>query len=958
MLCLHATSSPSTRRAWRVQPLLALALTLVLYTPSFAQNGTVTGTVTNETTAAAVTSGSVVFCTASSCFGSTLNASGAYSASLAPGTYFAYTSVSGLVNEIFNNIQCTGFCNSTTARSTGTAITVAGSASITRDFALAPGGSISGTVTSDATGAPLVGVLVDAYTVVASVSTFAGSATTGANGTYSLGGLLTGTYYARTRGGAGINEIYDNQSCFGACSTNDTVTRGTPIAVVTGAATGGVSFALAPGGTAAGTVTDATTGAPLQGVNVSLYTRVGTSVTFMGSASTSASGTYLVPGLATGTYFALTTSSPGASHTNEIFNDILCPGQCSMNLAVDSGAPIDVVAGATTGGVNFALSPAARISGRVVNAQASAPIQGVNVSAYARIGLNVTFMGSATTNANGDYAVGGLPTGTYYLYTSTNLAINEIFNDLPCPGSCSSSDAVASGQSVATTQGTTTGGVNFQLESGGAISGTIVDAVTLLPLQAGVSIYRQSGSNVSFVQFGSSDASGVYTVAGLTTGTYFALVSPSTPYVREVFGGGQCFFCQSAEILAGTPIAVTLGATSAGRDFSVDLGGTITGRVTNAATGAPLTNASVWLPVSSNAVSSFGTDASGAFSISGLPPGVYRLGTFAGQFVNEAYDNIPCPPSNCSNAFISANGAPIAVSAGGTTSGINFALDPLSAPPGAAFNLTSSITATGIVISWSAPTSGGAATGYLLDGGVSPGTTAATLPSATTSLTLPLLPAGTYYIRIRATNAFGVGPSSSELALVVGAGGVVTPQPPTSPLAWTAGGRLTFTWSAPTTGPAPTDFVLEAGTAIGLSNIAVVPVSGRAFTFEGVPPGFYFLRVRSRVGGAVSTPTADVMINVGNVPAPPSPPQNLFHSRVGATVTFTWSAPAIGTATSYILEAGTAAGLSNITSFNTGSAAATFVVPGVPPGTYYVRVRAVNALGASPVSNERTVIVP
>ena len=70
--------------------------------------------------------------------------------------------------------------------------------------------------------------------------------------------------------------------------------------------------------------------------------------------------------------------------------------------------------------------------------------------------------------------------------------------------------------------------------------------------------------------------------------------------------------------------------------------------------------------------------------------------------------------------------------------------------------------------------------------------------------------------------------------------------------------------------------------------------------------------------------------------------------------TLTWAAPLFGpAATSYVVEAGTATGLSNITVFNTGGSGTTLVVPGVPPGTYYVRIRAVNALGVSPPSFER-----
>jgi hypothetical protein len=70
----------------------------------------------------------------------------------------------------------------------------------------------------------------------------------------------------------------------------------------------------------------------------------------------------------------------------------------------------------------------------------------------------------------------------------------------------------------------------------------------------------------------------------------------------------------------------------------------------------------------------------------------------------------------------------------------------------------------------------------------------------------------------------------------------------------------------------------------------------------------------------------------------------------------TWTVPAFGPVTAYIVEAGSATGLSNLAVANVGNVL-TQSFSGVPPGTYYVRVRAVNAQGASIASNERTVIV-
>jgi hypothetical protein len=63
------------------------------------------------------------------------------------------------------------------------------------------------------------------------------------------------------------------------------------------------------------------------------------------------------------------------------------------------------------------------------------------------------------------------------------------------------------------------------------------------------------------------------------------------------------------------------------------------------------------------------------------------------------------------------------------------------------------------------------------------------------------------------------------------------------------------------------------------------------------------------------------------------------------------------TAESYLLEAGSAAGLSDLATLQTGSTATSFSTTGVTPGTYCVRVKAMSGSGASGPSNEVVVRV-
>gem|GEM_PF-2570442 len=110
------------------------------------------------------------------------------------------------------------------------------------------------------------------------------------------------------------------------------------------------------------------------------------------------------------------------------------------------------------------------------------------------------------------------------------------------------------------------------------------------------------------------------------------------------------------------------------------------------------------------------------------------------------------------------------------------------------------------------------------------------------------------------------------------------------------------------------------------------------------------------VSGASTNQLMDVDGTGGTILLPPGAPLGLASTVSGSTVTFSWQHPFDGgEPASYIIEAGSAPGATNLSVVDVGNTMST--TAGVPPGLYYVRMRARNQTGTGPASNEAVVDV-
>ncbi|HSP07445.1 MAG TPA: carboxypeptidase regulatory-like domain-containing protein, partial [Acidobacteriota bacterium] len=318
-----------------------------------------------------------------------------------------------------------------------------------------------------------------------------------------------------------------------------------------------------------------------------------------------------------------------------------------------------------TGDVTLSFGKAT-ITGTVIDSTTSQPIQGASVYAKSKMDptYGTSYAGYGSTDASGNYAI-VVPGGSYQIVAEKTNYLQEVYDGILCGDGCNPT----TGQAVTVSNGQQNNGINFSLELGGSVSGTVTDKETGAPLQA-VNVYMdgvESAGGISSSKFATTDANGHYIVSRMAPGTYYPFIASAQGHEPQLYRDIPCTHC--AKRTDGTPVYVAAGTSTTGIDFAVRKGTTVSGIVTDEVTGLPIANASVGI----RGVTSVGTDATGHYSISGVPAGARVLRAGASQYAWELYDNVPC---NWFSTCNTENGTMLNVPANTTLDGVNIALSP------------------------------------------------------------------------------------------------------------------------------------------------------------------------------------------------------------------------------------------------------------------------------------------
>lgn len=458
------------------------------------------------------------------------------------------------------------------------------------DAVLQRTGSMSGTVTDAATGEPIEDVEVRAIAFTEEGG-YVGSATTGADGSYVMTGLLPDNRWEVTFDGEALG--YIEELWVGPAPEFASF-----VTVVAGETTADIDAELDRESTISGTVERLSQpGVGVEGVDITVFSDFGDVL----SATTAADGTYTVTGLATGNY---TVRASGPSDTlTEWYDNVFDGFNADVIAITQSGSEIT--------GIDFALDGPGTITGTITDAD-GVPMEGVVVEAQP---LGDAEFLSTATDANGFYELIGVAPVDYRIYAFADPFVNVVPQFFPGVSKRADAEIVTGALSGAVT------GIDFELPEGAIISGTVTAEGSGAPLFDIEVVVESEEFDIDRSVY--TDDNGDWTMRGLPTGDDYTVrfIDGNDTYLSE-------FYEDSPRRSGATPVALQQGSTTANIDAALTAAASIAGRVVDEQ-GNGIADVQVYVAfnglLDDRVTEYFFTDSNGEFTADRLRPGDYRV---------------------------------------------------------------------------------------------------------------------------------------------------------------------------------------------------------------------------------------------------------------------------------------------------------------------------------------------
>ncbi|HUB41330.1 MAG TPA: carboxypeptidase regulatory-like domain-containing protein [Streptosporangiaceae bacterium] len=383
---------------------------------------------------------------------------------------------------------------------------------------------------------------------------------------------------------------------------------------------GNVDEIMQPGGIVTGTVTAATNPpTELAGMCAVAFEDNGLGV--VGTAATSATGSYEIFGLAPGRYSVQFT--PGCNNNGNY-------------VGVNYPKNITVAGGTTTSGINAALPIGAVISGQVTGAASGKPVGGICVEINGTIDGFGFPIGFEVTNAGGRYSVNQLPVGKYQVQFSGGCGNTGSYAPQGWPDTNvlepQNINVTAAGQHVTA--------ISAALQPGPVISGTVTNRVGHKLTGICVGVFTPSG-----VEFGFSQTfDGRYEAPDLAPGSYQVLFAPGCGDNEDL---AEMAF--RSQVSGGADTVSAISGTLSGINAVMQPAGSISGVVRTATGHSVGFSCLILTGVSGPAKSLLGEALlfGSKYDLIGLPLGGYKV-TFAPDCIgsklqNQWYKDKPTP---------------------------------------------------------------------------------------------------------------------------------------------------------------------------------------------------------------------------------------------------------------------------------------------------------------------------